>query len=146
MGDAGLSKRIRTTALRRATTSLQKRARPAFAALMAEVALMQPLGRAEAGVWAQPQGEALYGANVRALGDTGLSPEEIHKIGLDEASRIAAQMNTLLAKQGLSDGPIGARMAALARDPANQFPDSDAGREALLQFVRRKVEASEAAC
>jgi uncharacterized protein (DUF885 family) len=145
MGEAGLSKRIRTTAVRRATTSLQKRARPAFAALMAEVALMLPLGRAEAGVWAQPQGEALYASNVRALGDTAFSPEEIHKIGLDEASRIAAQMNTLLAEQGLSDGPIGARMAALARDPVNQFPDSDAGREALLAFVRKKVEASESA-
>jgi uncharacterized protein (DUF885 family) len=142
--EAGLSKRMRTLAIRRATTSLQKRARPGFEALRKTVAEMLPLGRTEAGIWAQPQGEALYAANVRALGDTSFSPEEIHKIGLDEVTRIAGQMNTLLAAQGMSQGSIGARMTALAKDPKNQFADSDAGREALLTYVRDKVKAAEA--
>jgi uncharacterized protein (DUF885 family) len=35
-------------------------------------------------------------------------------------------------------------MAALARDPANQFANSDAGREALLAYVRQKVGDAEA--
>jgi uncharacterized protein (DUF885 family) len=141
---AGLSKRIRSTAARRATTALQKRARPAFAALRDVIAAMLPLGREESGVWAQPQGSALYAHNVRGLGDTPLSPEEIHRIGLDEVSRIASEMNKLLTKQGLTSGSIGERMAALTKDPKNQFADSDAGREALLDFVRAKVTAAEA--
>jgi uncharacterized protein (DUF885 family) len=144
MGDAGLSKRIRTVAVRRAVTALQKRARPAFALLKAEMAGMLAGGRSESGVWAQPEGEALYAANVRALGDTALSPEEIHKIGLDEVTRIASQMNALLAKQDMPSGSIGERMTALGKDPKNQFADSDAGREALLAFVRAKVEGAEA--
>ncbi len=142
--DSGLSRRIRTMAQRRALNSLQKRARPAIASLRAEIASMVPLGRPEAGIWAQPMGTEFYAANVRALGDTQLSPDEIHKVGVDEIARIADEMNSLLAKQGMRDGSIGARMASLAKDPKNQFADSDIGRAALLDYVRNKVSAVEA--
>lgn len=141
---AGLARRTRQIALRRAMTALQKRARPAMAKLRAEIAAMIPDGRAEAGLWAQPQGDMLYAANVRALGDTQLSPDDIHDIGMSEVGRITDQMNALLSGQGMTEGAIGARMAALARDPRNQFPDSDAGREALLDYVRQKVRDAEA--
>jgi uncharacterized protein (DUF885 family) len=142
--EAGLSKRMRQMAIRRATILLQRRARPAFALLRREIAALIPDGRVEAGIWAQPMGEALYAANVRALGDTAMTPDEIHKIGLDEAMRIAAEMNVILARLGRTQGSIGARMTALAREPANLFPDSEAGREALLEFVRRQCRAAEA--
>ena len=141
---AGLDKRMRQIALRRAMTSLQKRARPSIAKLRSEIAAMIPDGRAEAGLWAQPQGDVLYAANVRALGDTRVTPDEIHEIGMNEVGRITSQMNALLGRQGMTEGSIGARMAALARDPKNQFPDSDAGREALLDYVRQKVRDAEA--
>lgn len=144
MAKAGLAKRTRQIALRRAMTALQKRARPAMSRLRAEIAAMIPDGRPEAGLWAQPQGDQLYAANVRALGDTKMAPDQIHEIGMNEVGRITTQMNALLAKQGLTEGSIGARMAALARDPKNQFPDSDAGREALLDYVRQKVREAEA--
>ena len=144
MEKAGLAKRTRQMALRRATLSLQRRARPAMARLRAEIAGMLPSGRIEAGLWAQPQGDVLYAANVRALGDTQLPPDDIHEIGMAEVGRITTQMNTLLAARGMTEGSIGARMAALARDPANQFANSDAGREELLSYVRQKVGDAEA--
>jgi uncharacterized protein (DUF885 family) len=144
MAEAGLSRRTRQVALRRAVGIIQKRVRPAILALRQEMAAMLPVGRSEAGVWAQPMGADLYAANVTALGDAALGPDEIHRIGLDEVTRIAADMNRLLADQGLTQGPIGDRMAALARDPANQFADSDAGREALLAYVRERVAVAEA--
>lgn len=144
MEKAGLAKRTRQMALRRAMFSLQRRARPAMARLRAEIAGMLPSGRAEAGLWAQPQGDVLYAANVRALGDTQLPPDDIHEIGMAEVGRITSQMNTLLAARGMTEGSIGARMAALARDPANQFANSDAGREELLSYVRQKVGDAEA--
>lgn len=141
---AGLSRTARIVALKRATNILQKSARPAFVRLREHIASMVPTGRAESGVWAQPMGEAFYAANVRALGDSPLSPDEIHQIGLDEAARISADMNRLLARKGLTQGSIGARMLALAKDPANQFANSDKGRAELLDYVRAKVRAAEA--
>ncbi len=142
--EAGLSRRIRQTAVRRATQIIQRRARPAMLALREDVAAMLPLGREEAGIWAQPMGEAFYAANVKSLGDTDLSPDDIHKIGLDEAARIAGEMNAILARLGRPSGPIGARMAALSREKTNVFPDSELGRAALLDFVRAQVESAEA--
>ena len=41
---------------------------------------------------------------------------------------------------GYPRGPTVARMNALAKDPAQLFPDSDAGRAALLAFVRERTE------
>ncbi len=142
--EAGLSKRIKTTAIRQATLSLQHNARPAMALLRAHMASILPAGRDDAGIWAQPQGEELYAANVHALGDTERSPEEIHKIGLDEVTRIASAMNRLLAKKGMPNGSIGGRISALAHDPKNLFANNEAGRTALIDYARGKVRAAEA--
>ena len=144
MEAAGLSVRMRQIAKRRAILAIKRNARPAFAKLRAELLTMLVDARTDAGVWALPDGEAFYAANVRSLGDTALSPDEIHQIGLDEVARISSQMNVLLAQNGMTQGSIGARMLALATDPANQFPNNDAGREALLSYVRTKVRDAEA--
>lgn len=141
---AGLSVRMREMAVRRAVTALQKRVRPAIGKLRSEMIAMLQNARTDAGIWALPDGPALYAANVRTLGDTALSPDEIHQIGLDEVARISSEMNGLLSSRGMSQGSIGARMLALAKDPANQFADSDAGREELLNYVRAKVKTAEA--
>ena len=141
---AGLSLRLRQMATRRAITALQKRARPAIEKLRLELLAMLPNARSDAGVWALPDGAAFYAANVRTLGDTALSPDEIHKIGLDEVARVSAEMSRLLAARGMTEGSLGARMMALARDPSNQFANSDAGREELLAYVRNKVRDAEA--
>lgn len=141
---AALSMRLRQLASRRAITALERRARPAIRKLRAELLAMLPHARSEAGVWALPDGAAFYAANVRTLGDTSLSPDEIHQIGLDEVARVSAEMNRLLGQRGMTEGSIGARMAALAKDPANLFANNDAGREELLAYVRGKVRDAEA--
>jgi len=144
MEAAALDSGLRAAAEARAIRALEKRARPAFAALGRQIDEMTPRGREEAGLWTQPEGEALYAANVRALGDTALAPTEIHALGLDEVARIGAEMNHLLVLRGLRRGSVAARMEALANDPANLFPDSDEGRARLLDQARAIVRAMEA--
>ncbi|MDB5683345.1 MAG: hypothetical protein JWM75_1043 [Sphingomonas bacterium] len=143
MADAALDGRARRTAEARAITALERHARPAIAELRAHVALALPRGREDDGVWAQTDGEALYAANVRALGDTVESPAEIHRIGLAEVARIGARLNVLLRQRGLSRGSVGARLTALGRDPRQLFPDSDAGREAALDYARALIRGVE---
>ena len=144
MAAAALDANFRDRAVARAIVSLDRRARPAYAALRDQVAAMIPRGRDEAGLWAQPHGEEFYAANVRALGDTALPPARIHRIGLAEVARITTRMERLLRARGLSRGSVGARMDALARDPANLFADSDAGRAQLLDYLRGLVAKMEA--
>lgn len=144
LAEAGVSPAVRDRALRRARTALDRRARPGFRKLQAQVAAMLPTAREEAGVWAQADGAALYAANVRSLGDTPLAPSEIHALGLEEVARITAAMEALLARRGLTRGSVGARMNALGRDPANQFAGTDAGRAECLAYVEGLARAAEA--
>jgi uncharacterized protein (DUF885 family) len=143
MAAAALDGKLRATAEDRAVTALEKRARPAFAALRAEIDAMLPRAREDAGIWAQPRGDELYAANMRTLGDTTATAEAIHRIGRDETARITAKMDALLRRRGLTRGSVGARMNALRLDPRNRFSDDDAGRAAAMDQVRALIRAME---
>ena len=143
MSDAVIDTTMRETALRQATTALETKARPAYARLRDQIADMLPRGQENSGVWAQPDGEALYAANILALGDTEQGADEIHQVGLDEVARISAEMETLLTAQELTEGSVGERMLALADDERFLFDDSDAGRQELLDYLDTLVREAE---
>ena len=88
--------------------------------------------RNESGIWAQPNGAAYYKDAVKMLGDTDLSPAQIHQLGLDEVKRILKQMDAILKSQGLNKGSVGQRMTALNDDARFLYEDSQAGRKQLL--------------
>jgi uncharacterized protein (DUF885 family) len=144
MAIAGLDSRTRAAAEQRAITALEKRARPAFGQLRARLRDMLPGGREEAGVWAQPDGEALYAANVLSVGDSGQSPEEIHKTGIDQVRLVSSRIDTRLRQLGFSRGSLRDRLDALAADPQQRFPDTPAGREQVLDYLRKLVAGMEA--
>jgi uncharacterized protein (DUF885 family) len=144
MATAALDENARATAEKRAMLALERSARPAYARLRAQIVDMIPRGRSEDGLWAQPDGDALYAANVRSLGDTPKQPDEIHRIGLAEVARISGEMDRLLRSRGATRGSIGERMIAMAAEPRFKFPDNDAGRAAVLDYVRGIVRGIEA--
>ena len=61
-----------------------------------------------------------------------MTPDEIHRYGLSEVTRITAQMDTVLRSIGLSDGTVGERMDALMGDPRFLYRNDNVGREAML--------------
>jgi len=141
---SGLDSRLRAAAEQRAITALEKRARPAFAKLRSAVEALLPEGRSEAGVWAQPDGEALYAANIRSVGDSPLSAHDIHRIGLDQVRMTSSALQSRLRQLGYSRGSLRQRLDALAADPGQRFPDSTAGREQLLAYLRSLIGTMEA--
>ena len=144
MATAGLDSRIRAAAEQRAIVSLENRARPAYAKLRARVRDMLPDGREEAGIWAQPDGEALYAANIRSVGDSSLSPEQIHRIGIDQIKLVSSQLDVRLRQIGLRKGTLRQRLDALAADPRQRFPDTAQGRRQVLDYLRALVAGMEA--
>ena len=56
--------------------------------------------RHDAGVWKLPQGGAFYAAALQATTTASLSPEEVHKFGLDQAAAITARLDAELRKPG----------------------------------------------
>ncbi len=62
-----------------------------------------PYGRTQPGVWSLPNGDALYRFYVKQQTTTGLDPETIHQLGLNEVARIHGEMLTIAKGQGFSD-------------------------------------------
>ena len=105
---------------------------PAYRSIAKMTAQLAMKARKEAGVWAQPNGEAYYQEAIRQLGDSALTANEIHQVGLDEVTRISKAMHSILTEQGYTQGTVGARMVALNNEKRFLYQDSKAGREMLL--------------
>ncbi len=74
-----------------------------------------PKGRTEPGVWALPDGAQRYAFRVRDSTTTGLTPEEIHQIGLVQVKEIEARMLQVANQLGYKD--LKSLNAAFEKDP-----------------------------
>lgn len=125
---------------KRAKAILAARIHPALEAQIAALEAELPKSTDDAGVWRLPRGDAYYAHMVRCGTSTHLSPEEIHEIGLEKAKELNALADQLLRAQGLTQGSPAERMAALFHDQRFIQPDTDAGREAVMESARKIVD------
>jgi uncharacterized protein (DUF885 family) len=95
----------------------------------------------EAGVSRLPEGAAFYQLALRSSTTTDMSAEEVHQLGLDQAKELSAAMEALLRSQGKSGGTVGERMQALANDPQSLFPNTEAGRQQILEYCNGLIKA-----
>ena len=128
----------------RAQKVTQLMAERVFPALDRQRALVTELrARAvhDAGVWRLPDGEAYYAAAASAATTTEMSGDEIHRLGLAQVEEIGARIDTILKAQGMSQGSVGERLVELNKRPDQLYPNTDPGREALLEQLRAQVAA-----
>ena len=62
-----------------------------------------PKGRQQPGVWALPNGDALYRYDIHMNTTTDRDPEDIHKLGLAEVKRIEGEMSAIAHKLKYKD-------------------------------------------
>lgn len=79
----------------------------------------------------RPDGEAFYAQRVAYFTTTDLSPDAIHRIGLDEVARIRSEMESVRAAVGF-DGGLADFFEHLRTDPKYFYPTG----EALLEGYR----------
>lgn len=108
---------------------------PALDRQLALIKQQRATARTTAGVWDVPQGDAIYAAALAQATTTNFSPDEVHRIGLQEVAEISAQLDTILKAQGLTQGSVGARLTALNQRPDQLYPDTAAGRAELLKSL-----------
>ncbi|MNN06748.1 hypothetical protein D3C81_1195490 [compost metagenome] len=58
-------------------------------------------------------------------------------------AEISAEIDLILKSQGYTQGTVGERVQALNKDPAQLFPNTDAGKEELLAWLNEQVAALE---
>jgi uncharacterized protein (DUF885 family) len=102
---------------------------------------LRPSAVHEAGISRLPDGAAFYQLALRQSTTTDMTPDEVHQLGLDQAKALSAAMDTLLRSQGKSSGTVAGRAQALARDPQYLYPNTEPGRQQILDYCNGLIKA-----
>ena len=127
----------------RAVALVDQKIKPALARQIEALEKIRPDAVHDAGVWRLPDGEAFYAAGLKSNTTTTLSAKEIHAMGREQVAEISAEIDAILKSQGMTQGTVGERVQALNKDPAQLFPNTDAGKEELLKWLNEQVAALE---
>jgi uncharacterized protein (DUF885 family) len=94
------------------------------------------------GVGTLPEGEAYYNERLANQTTTDLTADEIHQIGLDEVSRLKAEMEAIKNSVGF-EGDLQAFFSMLRDskdDRRHYYPDTDEGRQAYIDDATAAIE------
>lgn len=112
---------------------------PALEAQLAELFEEQKVATSDPGMYARPHGEEFYAWALRSSTTTTMTPDEVHRQGLDELESLHARMDPILQSIGYTTGTIGERMQSLSQDPRYKFAEGDPGRAEIMAFLEERV-------
>ena len=94
-----------------------------------------PKGRTEPGMWSLPDGEARYANVVRRQTTSNLTPDEIHRIGVEQVASIEKDMTADAKRLGF---PTWKALApAIEKDPKRHFHSREEILAAYRKFIDR---------
>ena len=124
---------------RRAAQIASDKVAPAMDRQIAELERHRAGATQDAGVWKLPDGDAYYAWALKAATTSNMTPDEVHQLGLEQLRQLSAEMDPLLRAQGLTQGTVGERMTALGKEPKHLFPNTDAGRKQILDYIDTRI-------
>ncbi|MEO8051812.1 MAG: DUF885 family protein [Acidobacteriota bacterium] len=89
-----------------------------------------PRSTGDAGLWRLQGGADAYKYFLRRYTTTDLTPDEIHRIGLNEVARIEKEMDTIFRRLGRTEGSINQRSEKLKQDLA--YARTEEGRKLIM--------------
>ncbi|MBK6452761.1 MAG: DUF885 domain-containing protein [Proteobacteria bacterium] len=110
---------------------------PGYQAMIALFEDMRPQASHDAGIWRIPDGDRIYAAALQSSTTTSLSADEIHVLGLSEVERIEREMVAILDAQGIQGTTLAERIEQLNTAPAQNFPNTDAGRAEAIAYLHQ---------
>ena len=123
----------------RARAIASKEIAPALDRQIAELEEQRRVAKDDAGMWARPNGDDFYRWALKASTTTAMTPDEVHEMGQRELKELHAQMDAIFKTIGYTQGTVGERMTALAKDPKYQFAEGDKGRAEILAFIQERL-------
>lgn len=91
------------------------------------------------GMWSRPHGDEYYRWALKASTTTSLTPDEVHQMGLEQLQQLHGRMDPILKSLGYTQGSVGERMQALAKDPRYQFDQGDRGRAEIRAYIDERL-------
>lgn len=116
-----------------------EKVRPAMERQLALLESLRPNAVHDAGCWRLPDGGEYYEVSLKNYTTAKITPDEIHKLGLDLCKSLGAQADVLMKKAGYTKGTVGERYRAMATDPKQIYPNTDEGKEELLAKLNEQV-------
>jgi len=126
---------------KRAADIVETKVYPALDRQIELVKKLRPTTAAGDGLWRVPQGDAIYGAALKQWTTTDYAPDEVHRMGLAQVADITAQLDTILKAQGMTNGSVGSRLAALNVNPDQLYAGTPEGKAALIAGLNESVKA-----
>ena len=123
----------------RAARIVEAQVYPALDRQIAAVRALRPTSRPGDGIWRLPDGEAIYAVALEQATTTRFSPEEVHRMGLQQVAEIGAALDKILAANGYRTGTVGERLARLNVDPSQLYPNTAEGRTALIASLNAGI-------
>ncbi|MBL8530580.1 MAG: DUF885 domain-containing protein [Hyphomonadaceae bacterium] len=123
----------------RAEAAVRDRVMPAYQRQMDALRAVRPRAVHEAGVWRLPQGAEMYRAALRSRTTTEMSPDEIHRTGTELIAQFNSEMDAILRAQGMTRGSVAQRIQALSRRRDQLYPNTDAGRQQILDDLNAQT-------
>ncbi|MFZ4166836.1 DUF885 domain-containing protein [Brevundimonas sp. NPDC058933] len=105
---------------------------------------VRPGATHDGGVWRLPQGEDYYRFGLKYFTTSSMTPDEVHQMGLEQVAEISARADALLKAQGMTQGSVGERIAALGKDPRFVYPNTDEAKDELIQELNAQMVAMQA--
>ncbi|MFK0298298.1 DUF885 domain-containing protein [Brevundimonas sp. NPDC090276] len=105
---------------------------------------VRPGATHDGGVWRLPDGEAYYRFGLQYYTTSSMTPDEVHQMGLEQVADISSRADALLKAQGLTQGTVGERIAALGKDPRFVYPNTDEAKEELIKELNVQMVAMQA--
>jgi uncharacterized protein (DUF885 family) len=133
------TKNIPGTWADRARAIATKEVAPALERQLTEFQAQRAVATNDPGISVRPHGDEFYRWALKASTTTTMSPDEVHEMGRSELQRLHAQMDDILKEIGYTQGSVGERMKALAKDPRYKFSEGDNGRAEILAFINDRL-------
>ena len=123
----------------RLADAVRAHVRPADAAFLAALRDYLPATREVPGLCSVPDGERRCAARIRACTSLDISPDELHRRGLEELEQLEEERRAIAREAGFGDDTAAYRRSLFA-DPAEQPPTPDALVGRCAEDVARAME------
>ena len=104
----------------------------------------QPNAVHDGGAWRLPNGDAYYEFGLRYYTTTNMTGDEVHEMGLAQVAELTARADELLKAEGMTQGSVGERIAAMGKDQRFIYPNTDEAKEELMLKLNEQIVAMEA--
>jgi uncharacterized protein (DUF885 family) len=123
-----------------AARALTVAVKPAYEALIAEMAAQEKVAGTDDGVWRFPDGAGYYAERLSNYTTTSMTADQIHELGLAQVARIHKEMQAVQKKMGVK-GDLQAFFKYMRETPKFYAPETAEGRAVYLAETQKAKDA-----